>query len=298
MKIIHYEPGSAYQNGPICCALGFFDGVHKGHRRLIEECIRRAKESGINSGVFTFYSESSALKGGVPRLYTTEEKLSLIEECGIDYAIVADFSSVKDMSAEDFVKGVLIDSLHCVGAFSGEGFRFGANASGDARLLAELFTSRGLSAVTVKDVEYDGRAVSSTVIREALSEGRVEYARELLSSPYFKRGEVRRGLGLGHLHGFPTVNTELSRDNPLKSGVYLSELFVDGKTYRALTNVGTCPTFGERERHAETMIMNFSGDLYGKTVDVRFLKYLRPECRYSSAEELAEQIKKDLEATK
>lgn len=298
MKTVYYKPNTRPVCDSLTCALGFFDGVHLGHRHLIAECVRIAGETGTASAVFTFSSEGGLLKGGVPRLYTTEEKLSIIESLGVDYAIVADFSSLSGYSPEAFVKDILVGDLNTVTAISGEGFRFGAGARGDAGLLSSLFSSLGRRALTVRDVRYMDKTVSSTAIREALSEGRTEYAGELLASPYFKRGEVRRGLGLGHLHGFPTVNTDISPDNPLLGGVYLTELAVDGATYKALTNVGTCPTFGERERHAETMIMDFSGDLYGHTVDIRFLKYLRPETHYSSAAELAEQIKKDMEATR
>jgi riboflavin kinase/FMN adenylyltransferase len=272
--------------------------VHLGHRHLIRECVKEAALSGTASAIFTFFSENRGLKGGVPRLYTTEEKLSIIEEMGVDYAIVADFSSLSDLSAEDFVKSVLIDDLNTVTALSGEEFRFGSKRAGDPSLLSRLLESYGRRAITVNNVKYGGKTVSSTEIRAALSDGRTEYAAKLLCSPYFKRGEVKRGLGIGHLHGFPTINTELSPDSPLKSGVYHTEVLVDGATYGALTNVGVCPTFGEREKHAETMLIGFSGDLYGKTVDVRFLRYLREETRYSSAEELAEQIKKDMEAIK
>ena len=270
--------------------------MHLGHRHLIEECIKEAKKTKTASAVFTFSSEEKNLKGGVPRLYTTEEKLSLLESLGLDLVIVADFSEVCTLSPESFVKDVLIRDLGVITALSGEGFRFGTRASGDARILSRLMESSGRHAVTVKDVAIDGKNVSSTAIREALAEGRVKYANTLLSSPYFKRNVVQRGLGLGHLHGFPTVNTDLSSENPLKSGVYITELSVDEKSYISLTNVGVCPTFGERERHAETMIMDFSGDLYGKTVNIKFLDYLRDEVRYSSAEELGNQIKIDMEA--
>lgn len=298
MKKIYYTSANTPCAEPISCALGFFDGVHLGHRHLIEECVKEAKELGICSAVFTFISENDRLKGGTPRLYSTDEKLSLIEELGVDYAIIADFSSLSGLSPADFVKKVLVNDLNTEIAFSGEGFRFGARAEGDAERLSALLSSFGKRAVRVDDLKYEGKTVSSTLIREALAEGRVEYANLLLGSAYFKRGEVKHGLGVGRLHGFPTVNTELSPDNPLRAGVYETEITVDGQSYRALTNVGVCPTFGEREKHAETMIIDFSGDLYGKTVDIRFLKYLRPETRYSSADELARRIKMDLEAIK
>ena len=298
MKIVYYKQGKSQIGTPISCALGFFDGVHLGHRYLINECIRAARENGTRSAVFTFRSENSALKSGAPRLYTTEEKLALIESLGVDYAIVADFPSLSSLSPEDFVKKVLVDDLDTQTALSGVSFRFGNRASGDKDLLRSLLEEHGRSAITVRDVEYDQKTVSSTAIREALSLGKAEYAAALLGSPYFKRGEVKRGLGIGRLHGFPTVNTELSADIPLLGGVYETEIMLDGEVYPAITNVGVCPTFGERERHAETMIIDFSGDLYGKTVDVRFLRYLRPEIRYSSADELALQIKKDVEAIK
>ena len=169
MKTIYYKPGVSPTDMPITCALGFFDGVHLGHRHLIEECIKEAKKTKTASAVFTFSSEEKNLKGGVPRLYTTEEKLSLLESLGLDLVIVADFSSVCTFSPETFVNDVLIRDLGVITALSGEGFRFGTCASGDAEALSELLANAGKRSITVKDVAIDGKNVSSTAIREALA---------------------------------------------------------------------------------------------------------------------------------
>lgn len=299
MKVTEYRYGdSLMADGGAAVCLGFFDGVHLGHRALILECVRYAKENGLTPTLFTFPSECERLKGGAPRIYSTADKLKLIEALGIEHTVLADFDSVANLSPREFVTDILIRDLGAVSSHSGTSFRFGRRASGDSEALVRLMGEHGLSAFTVGDVSFFGEPVSSTRIREALALGDMKSAAELLGAPYFTSGEVVHGDGRGHLFGIPTVNTALHDSELLPSGVYRTELDIGGVTYSALTNVGTCPTFGERERHAETLILSFSGDLYGERICIRFLEYLRQEQKFESAEELLETIEKDIKGVK
>ncbi len=296
MKITRYSLGDSLTDGKesaVC--LGFFDGVHLGHRALIEECVRYAKENDLVPTVFTFPSECQKLKGGAPRIYSTEDKLSLLASLGIRHTVLADFESVAALSPQEFVTDVLIRDIGAAAAHSGSSFRFGYCASGDCSALAALMAEYGRACFTVGDVSHSGAPVSSTRIREALSAGNMPLAAELLGEPYFITGEVVHGDGRGHLFGYPTVNTELSDSGLLPSGVYRTELGIDGITYTALTNVGVCPTFGARARHAETLILDYFGDLYGRVLKIRFLEFLRGERKFASAEELLKTIKRDIE---
>lgn len=275
-------------------ALGFFDGVHIAHRALLRIARERAHTLSLPLVVFTFSGESSALKCGARRLYSDEEKLSLLEECGADAVIIADFEAVAELDKFSFVKSFIAEALDVRVAAVGYNFRFGKGALGTSDDLKSSMQALGRDAVIVERLTDNGEPISSTRIRELLGERSLREAARLLGKPYFLTGKVTHGLGLGKSFGIPTVNTELPTMNfSPPNGVYLSALSVGGKRYVALTNVGVCPTFGERSAHAETFILDFDGDLYGKNIRVYLLDYLREEKKFSSEAELAEQIKLD-----
>lgn len=299
MRISEYRYGLDVkgQRGAAVC-LGFFDGVHEGHRALIAECVSCAKENGLIPTVFTFPSESMSLKGGAPRIYSTKDKLRLFESLGIEHTVLADFESVAALTPEEFADDVIIRDIGAKAALSGYSFRFGKGASGDSELLSDMLSKRNIEYVRVSDISIGGETVSSTRIREALTSGDLPTATLLLGEPYSLLGTVVHGDGRGHTFGYPTVNTELSDSGLLPLGVYKTEAVIRGEVYTALTNVGVCPTFGIRERHAETLILDFSKDIYGDEVRIRFLEFLRGEKRFGSKDELIETIKKDIKRIK
>lgn len=275
-------------------ALGFFDGVHIGHRRLFDTARELAKKRGHTFTVFTFSSESKGLKRDAERLYSTAEKLSLISDAGADEAVVADFAFLRDLSAEEFVRGVLIGALGCSVAVTGRDFRFGKGALADTAVLKELLSAGGGEHVTVDDVALDGEKVSSTLIRSYLKTD-IKKANAMLGSPYFAEGEVTRGRGVGHALGFPTVNVSLvGAARELRRGVYASRVSVGTGVYRALSNVGTCPTFDEREVHLEAYIIDFNGELYGERIRIYLDEFIRDEIRFESEKDLILQIKLDI----
>ncbi len=297
MRIINYRfGGEKKQKLPeLTLALGFFDGVHLGHRELIRRAARRAKELSMSFGVFTFSSECPSLKATQSRIYSTEEKLELIEALGTEYAIVADFDSVSGLEPRDFVTRVLVSDLNCRVAATGYNFRFGKGASGDAEALAALMRACGRDCLTVEEQKYKGGVLSASAIRAALSKGDVRLASEMLGTPYHLTGRVEHGLGIGRKLGFPTINMPLPQGLPLHSGVYRTAVPVGNKLHPALTNVGVCPTLGERVPHAETTLLDFSGDLYGERLKTYFLDFIREEMSFSSPEALARQIERDRE---
>lgn len=300
-KLFYTHPSELEIPGGTAVALGLFDGVHIGHRALISETVRIARDRGLVPAVFTF-AEGGALKSGVARIYDSDERLSIFAELGIELAVIADFDSVASLSPEEFVSEVLIDRMRASVALAGENFRFGHHASGGGEQLVSLMRVSGGDAHILDIETYDlgegQREVSSTRIRALLSRGDVRGAALLLGSPYRLTSVVSRGMGIGHTYGYPTVNTALRSDNPLRSGVYYTRVKIGDKLYTGLTNVGVCPTFGERELHAETFILDFSEDIYGEEIEILFVDFIREERRFSSAEELALEIANNIKTVK
>ena len=294
MKIFEYKYGDSLPIKNTAIALGYFDGVHLAHRELISLTVKEARARGLTPAVFTFSAEDASIKSSSARIYPTMVRLSILEELGIEAAVVSDFSSVAGLSPEKFVSDVLIGACGMRLATSGYNFRFGKGASGGARELNALSIEGGAECLLLEERTLGGQPISSTRIRAALLDGDVRLAEELLGAPYRIGGRVEHGRGVGQRLGFPTVNTRIPEGSvKMKNGVYKTAVRVEGRTYPAITNVGICPTFDVREVHAETFIKDFSGDLYGKEVEVLFLDFIREERRFDSPEELIMQINID-----
>lgn len=293
VKVIHYTHPQKENTNNLAIALGYFDGVHVGHRELISLLVREARAKGLSPYILTFADSLSKTKKTQSIIYNTEEKLKIFESLGVDGVIVADFLSVADLSPESFVYDVLVDSLGVELALSGYNFRFGKGAKADSSTLVELMEKKGKSAIILSEQKIDGKPLSATMIRELMMQGRLEDATRMLGAPYSVSGKVERGLGLGKVYGFPTINTPIRESSPLPVGVYRTAVKIGNKLYTGVTNVGTCLTVKERQIHAETLIADFSGDLYGEQICIFFLGYLREEKRFDSIEELKNQIYTD-----
>lgn len=291
MEIIKYTPGTRLV-GESCIALGFFDGVHEGHRRLLLSARENARRLGLTFTVFTFSTPPHSKSGGL--IYPTEEKIKIFESLGADALVFADFLSIAHLSAEEFVKDTLYDELMCRFAVAGEDFRFAKNREGDVAVLSSILSSLGAEVYIEPEYRAGGEKVSSTRIKELLSLGELEAANSLLGAPYRQRCRVEHGVGLGKKLGFPTVNTELDESFAIpRSGVYRTAVEIRGRLYTGVTNVGTCPTFGDREMHAETYVVDLDSEIYGEEIVVYYLGFLREEKRFSSAQELIMQINVD-----
>lgn len=281
--------------------LGNFDGVHLAHRALLKNAtkLRSRLSADTACGVFCFSAPTAdyLMPTPPPHLCTLEQKLALFRECGMDYAFVADFPSVRNLSPSDFIQRILKDQCNCVGAVCGFNFKFGKNGSGTANFLRDHlgFPVEIRDAITLGE-----EPVSSTRIRRLLLEGKVKDAKELLCRPYSFSAPVIHGKHLGHQLGAPTVNQNIPSEMLIPAfGVYITDCEIDGRHFRGVTNVGVRPTV-ETDAHVncETYLLDFEGDLYEKTVTVAFLDRIRPEKQFASKEELQEQIHKDIQTAK
>lgn len=276
-------------------ALGIFDGVHIGHRCVLraaaDEARRQAQHSSVppHVCVFTFDGESIATKGKA--LMPDEEKRLRLMSCGADTVYSADFSLMKGLSPEEFVRDVLISKLGCAAAVCGRDFRFGRSASGGCDDLTRLCGEQGCRVVAVPSCEEDGVKVSSSLIKELIQSGDIARANRLLGQPYGYSLTVSHGNALGRTLGFPTINQLLpSVLLPPRFGVYCSRTETGGKSYEGVTNVGVKPTVGGNTPSLETHIFGFSGDLYGKSVRIELLEFLRDERRFDSTDQLRRQV--------
>ena len=295
MEVIKYKYPQSIGLKSLAIALGYFDGVHIGHRELISLLVREARSMGLRPFIFTFADTISKTKNTQSIIYNSNEKLRIFETLGVEGVIIADFSSISGLSPEVFVKDVLIDAIGAELAISGYNFRFGKFASAGSKELIELMEKNNKRALILSEKRFNGNILSATAIRTLMSEKKMEEANKMLGHPYFIEEKVERGLGLGKAYGFPTVNLPIRLDSPLPTGVYRCATMIDGKAYTVITNVGRCPTIKEREIHAEAMIADFDGNLYDKSIRIYFLGYLREEKVFNSVDELREQIYTDKE---
>ncbi len=300
--MVCYYSDSKINAQPCVLALGNFDGVHKGHKQILESAYEYAKEKSLKFGVFTFdvHPRICANDRGFRLLLPTEEKIKQFEASGADFVFFEDFSKVKDFEKQEFVL-YITEKLGAEAVFCGENFKYAKGASGDSKTLAEDMAKLSKKVFSLPLLHEDGQRVSSSRIRSLVEEGNVEKANVLLGHKFCIAGNVLHGNSIGHTIGFPTVNIKLSDTlvHPLY-GVYASEIFVDGKAYHGVTNVGIKPTVSDDKENvlAETNIFNFDGDIYGKYIKVCLCKLLRSEKRFSGLDELKKAIDNDVENTK
>ena len=281
--------------------LGKFDGLHRGHQKLIN-LIRREQGEKNRSVIFTFdVSPRSYILHSPPKyLLTYEERRELAENLGVDILAECPFTeALMHMEPEDFVKEYLAERLHARYLAVGPDFRFGYQRRGTPELLKELGRTYGFRTEIVEKEKYKGRDISSTFVREELEKGHIEEVNQLLGYTYFTKGEIVHGRQLGRTIGLPTANLIPPVIKKLPpNGVYITESLIQGKTYQGITNVGYKPTVKENFLGVETYLFSCNADLYGQEAEVRFYRYLRPEIKFSSLEELKCQMLKDIEEGK
>lgn len=279
--------------------LGKFDGFHRGHQKLLSE-LCEARKQGCLSVVFTFDTPPKAyIDGEQPKaLLSRREKCDLAEKLEADWLIVCPFTDeIRNMTAERFVKEILADRLHVKRVVAGVDFRFGFQRSGDVETLRRLSGEYGYELSVIEKERDHGQVISSTLIRERLAEGDMERVNQLLGYPFHVTGEIIHGARLGRTIGMPTINLRPGADKLLPpNGVYASIVELEGKLYSGVTNIGYKPTVsGEHICGVETYLQDASGDFYGKTAQVRFYRYQRPERKFGSVEELKAQMHRDAE---
>ena len=290
----------ALEPGPLAgcvVAIGNFDGVHRGHRTVIGAALARARALGRPAAALTFDPHPRAFfRPDLPlfRLSSEADKLRLLAATGLDGAVILRFdAALAATSAQDFIARILVGRLRIAGAAIGFDFHFGKNRQGSPAYLAGQGAELGFAVDVVPPLEDEGRPVSSGAVREALTAGKVVEAAELLGAPWFVSGEVTHGEKRGRDLGFPTANVRLDPSCGLKHGIYAVRAAVDGRLIDGVASFGRRPMFDNGAPLLEVFLFDFSGDLYGKTMDVAFIGWIRSEEKFASIELLQRQIEDD-----
>lgn len=283
---------------PLSLAIGFFDGMHRGHREIARAAFRMRKP-GWRSGVLTFANHpASFLRPGSepPRLTTNEERVDLLGAAGFEECFFIRFDdAIAQMTPQAFLER-LVDGLGARAIAVGATFRFGHKRAGDTALMARFLAERTVDLTAVENVEDGGERISSTRIRTLVADGNCELADHLLGHPYELRGTVELGFGRGHDLGFPTANLRVPDKLLPKDGVYAALARYDGRDYAALVSVGTNPQFDGARRTVEVWMRDFHATIYGHDLAVRDLRYVREQRVFGSIDELMVQMRNDLAA--
>ena len=286
-------------------ALGFFDGVHKGHGALLRTVAKVADRLGAKPCAFTFdRSPTAAITGqAVPLLSSVEDRVWLMRRYyGIEEVIVAPFDGMQKMDWQDFVSEYLQKELGAVHVVAGHDFHFGYMGKGNPQRLQEKCRELGMGCDIIQKVEQDGITISSTYIRTLIAQGEVERADQFLGHPHTLTNRVAHGKKIGTTTlGFPTVNLLIPQGVIVPAfGVYATRVWFDGQCRCAVTNVGVRPTVEDNDGHVtvEGFILDFDGDLYGHEIRMEFYKYLRPEQCFPSMDALAAEIRRNAQQTR
>lgn len=275
-------------------ALGNFDGMHIGHIAVLNRVKSFANMPLMPIAVLFDEHSRKLTEGSIPPMLTLpQERDRIISENGLKI-VTLPFAEIKQLSPAEFVEEILIKQLHAAVVCCGFNYRFGKNAVGDAKMMEKLCREHGIECCVVDEVDFEGQPVSSTEIRSLIENGQIEKANRILGRSFGFCSTVIDGDKRGRRLGFPTINQEIPSGLVLpKFGVYETAVTVSGKEYKGITNIGKRPTVGTDRILAETHILDFSGDIYGETVDIRLKRFIRPEKKFSSFEELARQIEAD-----
>ncbi|MCR9226751.1 MAG: bifunctional riboflavin kinase/FAD synthetase [Flavobacteriaceae bacterium] len=279
--------------------IGTFDGVHLGHRKILERLTNNAKNTGLKSTVLTFFPHPRMVLQkdvDIKLLNTLEEKKQILETLGLDYLIIHPFTKqFSRLSAIDFVRDILVSNIKSKRIIIGYDHRFGRNRNANIQDLITFGNTFDFEVEEIPAQEIDDVSVSSTKIRKALLEGDVETANSYLNYAYMLTGTVKKGKGLGRDFGFPTANLHIAEEYKLipKNGAYVVKSHLNGKAFFGMMNIGFNPTVDGSQKSIEVNFFDFEGDLYDKKIQVRLLHRIRDEHKFNSIEELKEQLKKD-----
>lgn len=306
MDIIYGVKKPVKQSNFPVVTLGVFDGVHKGHMSVINKTISWAREKKGSSIVLTFSKSPKVVLGKRPSSIITslEHRLNIFDKSGVDITIVMEFDDdTANISADDFIKNILHGWLGVKGVVLGCNCSFGKNREGDKSLIYKFSKVYGYDVFCCEPVIIDGQVVSSTLIRETVMKGSLKHAETMLGRPVSLFGTIVTGSKRGSKVLFPTANLDLHHEVIPPHGVYGALVFLEGKEYYAVTNIGTRPTFEEEpftdtgtlETVVEVHILNFKGYIYGLNLEVQFLFKIREEKKFNNTSELKKQIEHDME---
>lgn len=291
---------------PLVATIGFFDGVHRGHRFLIEKVIATAEAAGMASATITLDRHPSEIlrpDSPTPLLSKLENKIKLLEQAGTDHVFVLHFNKeLAALSAKAFMQRVLKEQLNVQKLIIGYDNKFGNNPKEDFDNYAAYGKELGIEVIKCPEFTDDGMHICSSVIRKLITTGQIEAANKALGYEYTLRGKVVPGFQNGRKLGFPTANMGLNDNLSVipKNGVYAVKIFIEGhdKPYFGMTNIGIRPTFHGKFVSIESNIFNFKEDIYGKNIGINFVKYIREEKKFDGLEELKQQLKADQQAIK
>ena len=284
------------KNQGTAVALGYFDGIHLGHRAVLEAALLQAHKEGLVPVVMLFDIHPRRLiSGKVPPVLTSErKKRELLLQMGFT-VVDFNFREAMNYSPDEFTQKIHIDSLNARVVTCGYDYHYGKGGKGNAETLRAELEKKGVKVFSKNAVLLDGCTVSSTAIRELIAKGEIEKANAMLGSCFTYDFTVKKGDGIGRVLGFPTINQFFPEDFVVpRYGVYASAARLDGKLYPAVTNIGVRPTVSGESMRSETCILDFNGNLYGENVEVSLLKFIRDEIRFPDLEALSAQIEKDI----
>ncbi len=292
------------RKAPSSVALGFFDGVHAGHRAVIGVAVETARREGLTPRVFTFRPEGTdasrpVSKSGLTLLQREEQKEAVLEELGVEEVISPPFETFRSMTPEQFVQGFLGETLHARVLVCGFNYHFGRGGQAGVEELRALCAPLGIQVEALPPVLWQGEVVSSTRIRQCIREGQIEEAAAMLCAPFTLAAEVVHGKGLARTLSWPTINQLFPPDFTIpRRGVYWSQVEIGGRRWNGITNVGIKPTLHETNLTMETYILDYKGDLYGQELSVALLRFLRPESQFASVQALSQRILADIQTVR
>jgi riboflavin kinase/FMN adenylyltransferase len=281
-------------------AIGNFDGVHLGHKQILETLVNEAKKNDLISVVLTFSPHPKKVVGKDPieMIQSLDQRLESLSHFQVQATLILHFDRhLANHTAQEFIQQLVLEPLKAEEIIVGENFCFGKDRQGCSETLHALAKKNSFQAHIVPPVNIEETTVSSSLIRNLLAEGQVSKANVFLGRSYEIQGIVIQGKSRGKHLGFPTANIK-SENEIIPEGVFLSNTVIDDTAYASLTNVGKCPTFDQEGKNVESYILNFDKDIYGKTINIRFIKKIREERRFSSPQELANQIQRDIALAK
>ena len=299
MQVITSDKYNEFEERNTCLAIGAFDGLHKGHQLIINQAIKEAKKNNYPAAVLSFHPHPLEIIPGKtppPSIVSRQQKISVLEEMGVDYYFEQKFTQqFAKMRAEEFINNILLDKIKVNTVVVGDDFRFAYKNEGNVEILKKMGELHGYQAKIISQLHASDDRISSTRIRNLLKKGRIKKAKRLLGRPYQICGEVVHGKKRGRKLGFPTANLSLETNYALPpEGVYAVKVQHQGQVYIGAANLGYNPTFNNQKISFEVYILDFEDNLYGERLCVDIIDFIRSEIDFKNTEELIEQMEQDI----